>query len=174
MPLDPPDNFHLRAAEGWLGLGNVAEAEQELSQLSPALRDHPEVLKLKWELLAVERKWASALEIAAALIQIDPEDAAGWVHRSYCLHELKQTTEARDNLLRVVENFPDNATMRYNLACYECQLGRLSQARKWIKKAFAIGDADEMKRAAMADPDLAPLWPELAGLWPGGASIAFS
>ena len=32
--------------------------------------------------------------------------------------------KVRDNLLPVVERFPDNATMRYNLACYECQLGR--------------------------------------------------
>ena len=28
--LEPPDSHHLNAADGWLGLGNVKEAEQEL------------------------------------------------------------------------------------------------------------------------------------------------
>jgi len=50
---------------------------------------------------------------------------------------LKRTGEARDNLLRVVEKFQLSATMRYNLACYECQLGRLEQAKMWLEKAFA-------------------------------------
>ena len=34
------------------------------------------------------------------------KDPLGWVHRSYALHELKRTAEARDNLLRVVDKFP--------------------------------------------------------------------
>jgi hypothetical protein len=32
--------------------------------------------------------------------------------------------------------FNDDATIRYNLACYECQLGRLDQARAWLERAF--------------------------------------
>jgi hypothetical protein len=48
-----------------------------------------------------------------------------------------------------------------NLACYECQLGDLSQARKWLETAFKAGDRKELKRMAMADPDLKPLWEEL-------------
>jgi Flp pilus assembly protein TadD len=101
------------------------------------------------------------LDIAAALIQLNPEDPQGWVHRSYALHELKRTAEARDNLLRVVEKFPIIATMRYNLACYEAQLGRLEQAKQWLEKAFALGDARNMKLAALDDPDLEPLWKDI-------------
>ena len=33
--------------------------------------------------------------------QLDPDDPIGWFNRSYALHELKRTAEARDNLLRV-------------------------------------------------------------------------
>jgi hypothetical protein len=77
---------------------------------------------------------------------------------------LKRTAEARDNLLRVVENFPISATMRYNLACYECQLGRLEQAKEWLEKAFQLGDAKKMKLPALADPDLEPLWKEIGSI----------
>jgi len=30
--------------------------------------------------------------------------------------------------------------LRYNLACYECRLGRLEQAKNWLQKAFEVGD----------------------------------
>ena len=112
---------------------------------------------MRWEIYAAAKKWETALDIAAALIQLDPEGPLGWVHRSYALHELKRTTEARDNLLRVVDKFPISATMRYNLACYECQLGNLDRAKRWLEKAFELGDARNMKLAALDDPDLEPL-----------------
>jgi hypothetical protein len=75
---------------------------------------------------------------------------------------MKRTAEARDNLLGVVDKFPISATMRYNLACYECQLGRLEQAKMWLEKAFALGERKAMKAAAMEDKDLEPLWREIA------------
>ena len=162
MPhLEPPDSFYLRAAQGWAELGNLVEARAELNQITPALRTHPAVLALHWDILSATQDWAAALEIAATMIQMAPNEPAGWFNRSYCLHELKRTLEARDNLLRVVDKFPLSATMRYNLACYECQLGRLDHARAWLRKAFGLGDPAEIKRQALLDPDLEPLWPEL-------------
>ena len=155
------DLHHLRAAEGWIELGDFTSANEELEHIKAENRALPTVLRLRWDIYAAAKTWAAALDIAAAIIQLDPEDPLGWVHRSFALHELKQTAEARDNLLRVVDRFPLNATMRYNLACYECQLGRLEQAREWLKKAFELGDAKELKLAALDDPDLEPLWRDI-------------
>ncbi len=86
------------------------------------------------------------------------------MNHSFALHELKRTAEARDNLLRVVETFPFSATLRYSLACYECLLGRLKQAKQWLEQAFDRGDAKKMKRAALDDPDLEPLWKEIGNV----------
>lgn len=163
-PIEPPDSFHLQAVQGWLELGNKKEANAELQKIARELRTHPDVLKVSWDVYAAGRNWESALEVAAALIQIDPEDPLGWVHRSYCLHELKRTTEARDSLLRVVSRFPLSATMRYNLACYECQLGRLTSAKNWLRKAFVLGDRKQMKKVALEDPDLGPLQRDIENL----------
>jgi tetratricopeptide (TPR) repeat protein len=159
--LQPPDSLHLQAAQGWLELGNHVEAQAELEKIAASLRDHPDVLNLRWEMHAAAEKWDAALNVAATLIRVEPENAAGWVQRSCALHELKRTLEACDNLLRVVEKFSSSATIRYNLACYECQLGRPDQARDWLEKAFALGDASQMKLAALDDPDLEPLWLEI-------------
>ena len=160
-PLEPPDSLNLQAAQGWLELGNQVEADAELEKLAPELRAHPEVLKVRCEIYIAARKWEAALDTAAALIQLEPEDPQGWFHRSYALHELKRTAEARDNLLRVVDKFPTSATVRYNLACYECQLGRLEQARNWLEQAFALGDPMKMTLVALEDRDLEPLWSKL-------------
>ena len=53
--------------------------------------------------------------------------------------------------------------MRYNLSCYECQLGRLEQAKHWLEKSFELGDVKAMKLAALDDPDLEPLWKQIGG-----------
>jgi tetratricopeptide (TPR) repeat protein len=155
--------MHQEAAKGWLELGNHLEANEELEKITPQLRAHPDVLEVRWEIYAAAKRWEAAMEIAAALIQLDPEGPLGWLHRSYGLHELKRTAEAHDNLLCVVEKFPLSATSRYNLACYECQLGRLEQAKRWLEKAFETGDAKAMKLAALEDPDLKPLWDSMSG-----------
>jgi predicted Zn-dependent protease len=160
-PLQPPDTLHLQAALGWIELGNHIEADAELDNITASLRAHPDVLKVRWEIYAAAKKWEAAIDSAAAIVQLDPDDPFGWVHRSYALHELKRTAEACDNLLRIVDKFPDDPIMRYNLACYECQLGRMEQAKSWLEKALKLGDAKKMKLAALDDPDLQPLWKEI-------------
>src|SRR5947208_11295503 len=121
-PLQPPDSLHVQAAQGWLELGNCGESNAEMEKIASELRNHPDVLMVRWEISAAELNWKAALRVALALTELDPEEAAGWVRKSYSLHELKRTHEARDNLLAVLAKFPANETMLYNLACYECQL----------------------------------------------------
>jgi len=160
-PLELHDMRCLAAAEGWLELGDHLEANEELENITAEHRAHPALLETRWRIYARAKKWEGALEIASALVQLVPESSLGWVHRSFSLHEMKRIEEARDNLLRVVDKFPQDATMRYNLACYECQLGRLEQARAWLEKAFELGDAKKRKLMALNDPDLEPLWKEI-------------
>jgi hypothetical protein len=63
-----------------------------------------------------------------------------------------------------VDKFPTSATPRYNLACYECQLGRLREAKECLVKASKLGDATKMKLAALGDPDLQPLWEKIGDI----------
>jgi len=45
-PLNTHDLLHVRAAECWLALGNLDEANREVENIRPRNRRHPEVLKL--------------------------------------------------------------------------------------------------------------------------------
>src|SRR5256885_6279952 len=121
--LEPPDQHHLNAANGWLDLGNVEEALADLRKLSPAAAQHPDVLQTRWHIFAAAKRWDEALAVARELIKAAPGQPAGWIDQSYALHELKRTQEAWNQLRPVVEKFPKASTIPYNLACYACQLG---------------------------------------------------
>jgi tetratricopeptide (TPR) repeat protein len=162
-PLEPPDSLCLQAAQGWLELGNHIEAEAELEKIAPELRAHPCVLDVRYVLYAVTKKWKAALDIAGALIELDPDNPAGYIRKAHALHELRLTEDACRHLQDVLDKFPTSATIRYNLACYECQLGNLERAKDWLEKAFKLGDARKMKLAALDDQDLQPLWKEIDG-----------
>ena len=46
-PLAPPDSFRLSAAEGWLELGDIQEANEELERITPPMSTHPLVLEMR-------------------------------------------------------------------------------------------------------------------------------
>jgi len=162
-PLPPRDQRHLLAAEGWLELGNPLEATAELEEITPTLRGHPHVLEIRWGIYAHCKKWEACVEIANALVTLMPDHESGWIHRSYALHELKRTLEAFELLLPAASRFADNWNIPYNLACYCAQLGRISEAEEWFKKAMAL-DEQTVRAAALDDPDLEPLWKNIGKL----------
>lgn len=162
--LEPPDDHHLRAASGWVDLGNPREARVELERIAAGSQAHPDVLEMRWRIDASECLWAASLEVAEQLVRVDPENPSGWIHRSYSLHELKRTIEARDGLLEVEGKFRGIPTIPYNLACYACQLGDLAGARTWIARAMRLLGKEELKQMAAADGDLLPLWDEIERL----------
>jgi len=164
-PLPSPDRHHLLAAQGWLELGNAREAEAELVKIAPPLQNHPDVLEVRWQVKAQRKQWEACCDLARAITQAVPEHPLGWIHRSYALHELQRTAEARDNLLAVVDRFPQDVVLRYNLACYECQLDQAKAAMQWLGQAIALAkDGDAVKLMALGDLDLQPLWGEIAAL----------
>lgn len=148
----------LRAAEGWLELGDWRSAEEELEQIRSSLHLHASVLKLRVEIFSTAKQWDQVVELAGVLIGQMPDQSFGFLRRAYALHELKRTREAWDTLLPVVGKFLDEWVVPYNLACYAAQLGELDTAQKWLDRAYKLGDAKTLKVEAKRDPDLAPLW----------------
>ena len=166
-PLDAPDFFHVQAAEGWLGLGDVESASDELREISPAERMHPAVLEVRYQLYAQARQWDSAVEVADDLAKMLPDKPFVWISLAYATRRKTggSIPEARNILLGAEPKFPTHYLFAYNLACYCSQLGELEQAEQWLKKAAKIDNA-AVKKMAKEDPDLKPLWDSLGGtLW---------
>ena len=164
--LEPPDSHHLDAAAGWLGLGCVKDAQAELDLISAARQQHPAVLDVRWTLCAREKRWAEALEIAQAEVAANPDDCPGWLHQAYALRRIPGggLPQAWDVLLPAAGKFPKEPVIAFNLSCYACQMDQLDAARQWFKRAMKIGGKEAMKKMALADDDLKPLWAEIQEL----------
>lgn len=164
--LVPPESHFLSAAIGWIGLGNLAEAKAELARISPEHQDYPEVLEVRWAICADQEQWIEALQIARLLVAAAPDDPTGWLHQAYALRRVPDggVKQAWEALLPAFDKFPKKALISYNLSCYACQMKQLDAARTWFKRAAFIGGKDKIKRTALQDPDLEPLWDEIRGM----------
>jgi hypothetical protein len=156
------DTRSVQAAEGWLGLGDWKEAERELDAIAPEQRTHPDVLRVRWEICAKSKDWEMGAGVARTFTDFFPELPFGWIHLAYSLHELKLTQDAWDTLLPVADKFPEEYVIRYNLACYACQMGRTKEAWHWLSKAMEVGGKKRVRAMALEDTDLKSLWKEIA------------
>ena len=164
--LEPPDTHYLSAAIGWLELGNPPEARAELAGIKPWQQDHPDVLEVRWLVAAEQERWEEGLQIAQALLQRAPKRPSGWLHQAYALRRVPDGSviKAWQALLPAFDKFPKEPTIPYNLSCYACQMRQLDTARLWLKRAADTGGKERIKRMALEDPDLEPLWEEIKGL----------
>ena len=166
QPLEPPDSHHLDAAIGWLGLGRAEDARAELDSISAAHQQHPAVLDTRWIICARVQHWNDALEIARSELAAAPGSCAGWLHQAYALRRVPGggLSRAWDALLPAAEKFPREPVVAYNLSCYACQMQQLDLARHWLLRAINTGGKDAIKKMALADDDLKPLWEEIREL----------
>ncbi len=166
-PLGPPDSLHLRAAEGWLGLGDPESASTELEKIQAEFQSHPEVLATRYCVYAATKEWDACVEIARKLVELEPKQSFGWVNRSYAIRRAPggSVQAAYDALRPAADRLDDLEQVTFNLACYACQLGRLEEARDWLAKAMAAaartGRLKRRRREALEDSDLQPLWNEI-------------
>ncbi len=158
-----PDVHHFDAAQGWLGLRNAAEAFAELARIRPELQSHP-VVRAAWlDAWIANGDWARAREAAQALCGEFPDEPGFWLHLAYATRRAAAAggLEAAELILRGVEaQFPKQWVIPFNRACYYCQMGQLADAKGCLARALEVGGA-RIRRQALEDEDLKPLWPML-------------
>ena len=165
--LEPSDLHRLNAAQGWLELGDVVSASDELEEITPDMRAHPAVLAIRYEIYSKAKKWDMAVEVARTLTELLPDNPAVWI--SFAFSTRRKTgggvLEAKKILLKVESKFPREYRFPFNLACYYSQLFEFEEAERWLKKAMAI-DTKTVQPLAMSDDDLKPFLDSMSGtIW---------
>ena len=155
--LPNPDQHSLRAAEGWLDLGNAAEAGAELDQISPDYARHPDVMHLRWQIYRKAAQWEACFEVAGVFTKTSPTDPRAWTSLAQTLYHTTRVHEAYDVAVSKITSFPTYWPLYYDAACYACLTGRLPQARQFLQLASAFGNEAEVKLLASQDPDLEAL-----------------
>ena len=158
MQIHREDQIHVEAAEGWFELGNILEASEELEKITPENRAHPEVLELRCRIYQSAGKFEYSLAVSKTLCDQLPKRLNGWLHQARCLHHLGRTHQAYHLLVDVVELFPGNQTIRYDIACYAAQRGLIEEAREWLKLCFENDTDGEYRKRALDEPLLKKVW----------------
>ena len=135
------------------------DANTELDRIDPFNRAAPEVLALRIAIYRGLEKWELMQEVAKRLVEFQPEDVQWTISLAYATRRANSIEAAKEVLLSAEPKFPKEAAIKYNLACYFCQIGDIKAARNYLKKAFEIDS--NWRIAALEDEDLKPLWESL-------------
>ena len=147
--------WRISHAQGYLGLGMVAEAAAELDCIPAPERDGLTVLGLRVAILQERRDWSMLRAAAGEYARRAPAEAAAWVTWAYATRRADSLAAAEEILLQAERQHPAEATIQFNLGCYACQRGALAEAKRRVKRAIALDR--KFAAAAATDPDLAPL-----------------
>lgn len=147
--------WRLSHAQGYLGLGMVAEAAAELDRIPAPDRDATEVLTLRVAVLQEQQNWPALRVAAGEFVRRAPGEAAGWVTWAYALRRADSLAAAEEVLLQAERLHPAEPTIQFNLGCYACQRGDLTAARTRVDRAIALDQ--KFLHLAATDSDLAPL-----------------
>jgi tetratricopeptide (TPR) repeat protein len=159
VPLEQPDRQHCQAAAGYVELGMLLEANAELDQIDPFNRAAPEVLAVRIAIYRGLEKWELMQELAKRLTEFQPDDVKWTISLAYATRRVDSIEAAKEVLLKAEPKFPNQAAIKYDLACYFCQTGNIDSAKNYLKKAFEI-DLN-WRMTALEDEDLKPLWESL-------------
>lgn len=142
-------------AQGYLGLGMVAEAAAELECVPASERDSLEVLALRVAVLQEQQDWPRLAALAGEFARRAPAEAAAWVTWAYATRRAHSLAAAEKILLAAEAHHAADPTIQFNLGCYACQRGDLAEARRRVDRAIALDK--NFSTLAGTDPDLAPL-----------------
>jgi predicted Zn-dependent protease len=155
------ERWLLQRADGFLDLGMTQKAREELDRVAQAHRGSAAFRAVSMRVAFEEKDWHRAADIASSLREQFPCEPAFWIQLAYAKRRSDGIEVARHILTDALARFPKVATIPFNLACYECQLGRLDEAMRRLNQAVAL-DA-QCREAALEDEDLRALWPKLGG-----------
>lgn len=147
-----PHERSILAAQGYLELGMFQDVWRELNSLPADQLSRSDVMEIFVLSLMGERRWDDALALARRLREKQPEEAGGFIHEAYCLHELGHTKEALNLLLKGPPALKQRAVFFYNAGCYHARLGDYTNALIMLEKSFEMDSS--LKKSARRDPDL--------------------
>ena len=136
------------------------EAQAELKEIDPFCRDLPELLAARIPFYRALEKWDLMAIVAKKLIEWRPEAPGYFIDWAYAARRGESIHQAHAILTRAAGLHPTDATIQFNLACCESQLGNLDPAKTYLKRAIAI--EEKFRLMALDDPDLEPLWESLS------------
>lgn len=142
----------LNSAIGYLQLEMPHDAMDELKALPAGEYETARVQELVLAAQMMDKDWNVAAATAQGLCKSHPRKKAYFIHAAYCLHEIGDTTAARELLIRGPKTLMKDALFHYNMGCYSAVLGDPASAKSYLQKAFELDES--LRELAQTDKDL--------------------
>jgi hypothetical protein len=125
------------------------------------MRDASGVLAIRVRIYSALKTYVPMQTVAKILALREPDNPRWSVSWAYATRRADSIEAARLILVNAAERLPHVAIFHYNLACYECQLGSMPEAKTRLQRAFEL--EPRFRLTAINDEDLEPLWESLKG-----------
>lgn len=135
------------------------DADAKLEEIDPDVRHVPEVLAVRLQSYCGLKKWELMQTVASKLAKHDPNEVQWAVSWAYATRRADSIEIARNILLHALERHPEATILHFNLACYECQLVNMEEAKERLGRTVEL--APQWRMLAMEDEDLKLLWDSL-------------
>jgi hypothetical protein len=164
-----PANMNLRSqthvsyAHGYRELGMFQDALEELDKIDPAQRDGRLALACRLAIHMDLEDWSAVVDISKVLVHQNPKEPAWWINWAFGVRRSESLAAAEEILLCGLKAFPDESCIHFNLGCYACVAGRLSEAKDRLIRAMEL--VPGLQKSALLDADLILLrdWLESVG-----------
>jgi tetratricopeptide (TPR) repeat protein len=150
---------NVRAAEGWIDLGNYDEAAEELHNCPPAVKSSIEWVKLWVRVYAATNQWREVEMMCETLARHAPNDPFTIFNQAEAFHRQGRTREAFAALQYAPVNVKQGGEFFYLMARVLCALNEMTLALSCIGQAFDEDPSIRMK--ALSDPELERVWLDL-------------
>ena len=151
------------------------DAALVLEEITPEDKNRNEVCGARVNLYMVAKKWDMAAAVASHLVKVEPENDSWWITLAYSVRRIEGVGKAEAILLRGQAIHPKNALIAFSLACYASVAGRMEEAKARLRHAIDLDNG--IRKLALDDEDLKPLWDWIGGLsagrggWPKPRSL---
>lgn len=152
MPDEAILDWALSFARGYLELGMVRQAEQELARLPTAMQDLPAVMSLRSHVLVARQRWGRVVAHARRAVRLFPESPEYYIHAATAFDMLGRRDEGRQVWASAPATVRTNGLAHLHVARFEARLGNVDAAREHLESAL---DLDPRLRSVVSsDPHL--------------------
>jgi tetratricopeptide (TPR) repeat protein len=155
-PPDPAFERTMQAAEGFFQLGMLQDAWNELEELQPTWRHFSQVALLRVHVLNNLERWEEAATIGRGALRDYPQFGPLYLATAHALRHCQDAAAAKAVIMEGESVLKDEAIFYWMLACYDCQMGNLGDARAELRIALELDNS--MPLGALENADLVPLW----------------
>jgi len=118
------------------------EAQAELERIDPSCRDLPELLAARIPVYRALEKWDVMAIVAKKLSEWRPDEPRNFIDWAYAARRGESIHQAHAILMRAAGLHPSDATIQFNLACYEAELRNLDGSENLSKANAEIYRSD--------------------------------